>query len=221
MPVAAPLGGLRLGKPENYFYDNLDSNYQTCMDAALEELKKAGAEIVPIDVPEASEREAYFPVALPSYALGVLGRDWFLENRGKMDTIVEARCASGLDVGAAEFIGLEFRRYELWRIARQRMEGFDGWVTPTMALVAPAVSDFDDLNKSMKITLAITQDTQPGSLFGLCGTSSNIQMYGSDLPVGMQVLCLPENISQALSIGLAIEQVTGKPPLPDLSGFID
>ena len=221
LPTAAPIGGLRLGKPENYFYDNLDTNYQTCMNAALEELKKAGAEIVTIDVPEASEREAYFPVALPSYALGVLGRERFLKIRDKMDSIVEARCASGLEVKAAEFIGLEMRRYELWRIANQRMEGFDGWVTPTMAVVAPAVSDFDDLDKSMKLTLALTQDTQPGSLFGLCGISSNIQMYGSELPVGMQVLCPADNIAEALSIGLSIEQITGKPPLPDLSGFIE
>jgi aspartyl-tRNA(Asn)/glutamyl-tRNA(Gln) amidotransferase subunit A len=210
-----------MGKPEKYFYDNLDTNYETCLDAAFKDLEKAGAQIVPVDVPEAKERENYFPVALPSYALGVLGREWFSKNRGNMDTIVEARCASGLEIGAAEFIALELRRYELWRIIEKRLEGFDGWVTPTMAMVAPAVSDFDDLDKSMKLTLALTQDTQPGSLFGLCGTSSNIQMYGSELPVGLQVLCPGDRISEALSIGLAIEQVTGKPPLPDVSGFLD
>ena len=92
-------------------------------------------------------------------------------------------------VNEAECIALERRRAQLWRIAEDRMEGLDGWVTPTMAKVAPAVAEFDDLANAMKLTLAITQDTQPGSLLGQCGTSSPIHMYGSDLPVGLQVLC--------------------------------
>jgi aspartyl-tRNA(Asn)/glutamyl-tRNA(Gln) amidotransferase subunit A len=119
-PVVAPLKRLRFGKPENYFYDNLDQYYQKCMNAALADLEKAGADIVPVEVPEASERESYFPVALPAYALGVLGMDRFLKIRDKMDPIVEARCASGLDLKAAEFIRVELRRHELWRIARRR-----------------------------------------------------------------------------------------------------
>ena len=184
----APLKGLRLGKPETYFYDHMDANYQRCMAAAIEDLKAAGVDIVSMDVPEAKEREQYFPVALPAYALAVLGRDRFLKERERMDTIVAARCASGLDRSADEFISLELRRYRLWKIAQERMEGLDGWITPTMAMVAPPVADFDNLEKGMKLTLAITQATQPGSLFGQCGISSPIQKYGSDLPVGLQVL---------------------------------
>ena len=220
VPEAAPLDGLRLGKPVGYFYDNLDEHVAKCMEAALSELAKAGAEIVPIEVPEAAEREKYFPVALPAMVLGVIGRERFLAMRDQMDPLVAARCANGLEVKAAEFIALERRRAELWRIADQRMEGFDGWVTPSMAKVAPPVAAFDDLDNAMKLTLAITQDAQPGSHFGQCGTSSPIHMYGSDLPVGLQVLCRRHDVAKAMSIALAIETVTGKPPLPDLSGFV-
>jgi aspartyl-tRNA(Asn)/glutamyl-tRNA(Gln) amidotransferase subunit A len=220
VPEPAPFDGLRLGKPVGYFYDNLDEHVTRCMNAVLFELEKAGVEIVPIEVPEAAEREEYFPVALPAMVLGVLGRERFLKIRDDMDPLVAARCANGLEVKAAEFITLERRRAQLWRIADQRMQGLDGWVTPTMALVAPAVADFDDLDTAMTLTLAITQDAQPGSLFGQCGTSSPIHMYGSDLPVGLQVLCRRQDVAKAMSIALAIETVTGKPPLPDLSGFV-
>ena len=166
VPEAAPFGGLRLGRPVGYFYDNLDEHVARCMDAALSEMAKAGIEIVPIDVPEAAERETYFPLALPPMVLGVLGRERFLGMREDMDRLVAMRCAGGLEVKAADFIALERRRAELWRIAEERMEGFDGWVTPTTALVAPPVAAFDDLDDAMKLTLAISQDTQPGSLFG-------------------------------------------------------
>lgn len=220
IPTAAPLSGLRLGKPDAYFYNNLDTNYEKCMMEALKDFEKAGVDIVPIEVPEAKEREAYFPVALPAYALGVLGRERFLNERDRMDPLVAARCASGLDVKAAELIRIERRRFELWKIAKERLNGLDGWVTPTMALVAPPVTDFDDLEKGMQLSLGIAQNTQPANLFNLCGISMPIQMYGSELPVGLQVLCRDDHIAQALSIGLAIEQVTGVPPMPDVTRFV-
>ena len=46
---------------------------------AAHDVEKAGVEIVPIDVPEASEREGYFPVALPACLIAGLGRERFLE----------------------------------------------------------------------------------------------------------------------------------------------
>ena len=219
-PSTSRLKGLRLGRPATYFYESLDPNVETCMAAVLADLEGAGTEIIPIEVPEARERESYFPLALPAYALGVLGRERFIEQRENMDSIVAERCASGLNVKAAEFVQAERRRFELWQIARERLEGLDGWVTPTMALVAPPVAEFDDVDNGMKLTLAITQDTQPGSLFGLCGTSTPIHMYGSKLPVGMQLLLPPEKIAKALSISQAIEQLIGVPPRPAMSGFI-
>jgi aspartyl-tRNA(Asn)/glutamyl-tRNA(Gln) amidotransferase subunit A len=219
-PTAAPLNSLRLGKPDAYFYNNLDTNYEKCMTAALKDLEKAGVDIVPIEVPEAKEREVYFPIALPAYALGILGRERFQRERDRMDPIVAARCASGLDVKADELIRIERRRFELWKIAKERLNGLDGWVTPTMALVAPPVTGFDDLEKGIQLSLGITQDTQPANLFNLCGISMPIQMYGSELPVGLQVLCRNDHIAQALSIGLAIEQVTGVPPMADVTGFV-
>ena len=220
VPQPSPLGGMRLGHIVDYMNENLDADVAKCMDAALADLKKGGAEIVPIEVPEAAERSAYFPVALPAYAMASLSRERYLATRDQMDTIVAARCAPGLDIQAAEFIRVERRRAALCRIIAERMAGFDGWVTPTMAITAPAVADFDDVEKSMPLTIAITQNTQPGSLFGLCGTSSPIHKYRSDLPVGLQIMCPPDRIAKALSIALAVENVTGLPRQADLAGFL-
>jgi aspartyl-tRNA(Asn)/glutamyl-tRNA(Gln) amidotransferase subunit A len=218
-PAPARLKGLRLGRPDAYFYDALDESVAACMAAALSDLEAAGVDIVPIDVPEARERESYFPLALPAYALGVLGQDRFAAEREKMDPIVARRCASGQGIRAAEFVRAERRRFELWEIARRRLEGLDAWVTPTAAIVPPPVSEFDDVESAMKLTVAITQDTQPGSLFGLCGTSTPVHMYGSTLPVGLQLLLRPEEIAEALSIALAIERELGAPPRPALARF--
>ena len=103
MPVAKPLRGTRLGRPSNYFYDKLESRVADCMEAALSALTEAGAEIVPIEVPEAPEREKYFPVALPADLITMLGRERFLAHREIMDPIVAARGGNGLDAGAPEY----------------------------------------------------------------------------------------------------------------------
>jgi aspartyl-tRNA(Asn)/glutamyl-tRNA(Gln) amidotransferase subunit A len=44
---------------------------------------------------------------------------------------------------------------------------------------------------------------------------------GAQLPVGLQVVCPGGGDADALSIALAIEDVVGSPPHPDLSGFLD
>ena len=221
VPLAEPLGGLRLGRPENYFFDNLDAQVKACTSAALTALEKAGVEIVPIDVPEASEREGYFPVALPACLIAGLGRERFLAGRREIDPVIAMRGDRGLEVSADTYIRLERRREELCRIAADRMKGLDGWVSPTAALVAPPVAQFDDPDIGLGLALTITQDTQPCNLFGQCGTSTPIQSYGSDLPVGLQIVCASGRDAKALSIALALEEMVGMPPRPDLSGFAD
>ena len=220
VPLAEPLGGLRLGRPKSYFFDNLDTQVEACTSAALSALENAGAEIVPIDVPEASEREGYFPVALPACLIAVLGRERFLAGRQEIDPVVAMRGERGLEVAADTYIRLEHRREELNRIAADKMKDLDGWVSPTAALVAPPVAQFDDPDVGLKLALAITQDTQPCNLFGQCGTSTPIQSYGSGLPVGLQIVCASGLDAKALSIALAVEEVVGMPLRPDLSGFV-
>lgn len=219
-PKARPLRSLRLGRPGTYFYDNLDADVEACMSAALAMLEAAGTDIVPIDVPEAPEREKYFPVALPADLISVLGRDRFLAGRERMDPVVAARGAKGLEVMAAEVMQLKWRRRQLCAAAKARFEGLDGWVTPSAAVAAVPVAEFNDLENSMRLTLGITQDTQPGNLLGLCATTTPIQMLGSALPVGLQVLCPANREARALAIALAIEGLVGPPPRPDLAGFL-
>ncbi len=218
-PLAAPLRGLRLGRPTNYFYDGLEKQVEDCVQAALAALREAGAEILPLEVPEAPQREAYFPVALPVELITVLGRERFLAGRAAMDPVVGARGDKGLEVTAADYNALRWQRLRLCETVKQRFQGLDGWVTPTIARMAVPVTEFDDLAAGMKLTLAITRASQPVNLLGLCATTTPIQSYGAAYPVGLQVVCPGGRDADALAIALALEGLVGPPPRPDLSGF--
>ena len=135
-------------------------------------------------MPEAAERKAYFPQVLPADLIAGLGRERFLQGREKMDPVVAARAARGLEVKAAEYIQLIRRQRQLVAIIEDRMAGLDAWIGPTALMLPMPVASLDD---ELHLAATITQNTQLGNLFDLCGTSSPIQ--GAALPVGLQVLC--------------------------------
>jgi aspartyl-tRNA(Asn)/glutamyl-tRNA(Gln) amidotransferase subunit A len=120
--------GLRLGKPKDYFFRNLEPAVERCAAAAEEALARAGAVIVDIDVPEAAERESFFPVVLPADLLAVLGRERFEAGRERMDPVVaarvaRARVARALDMPVERYIRAMRRQRELIGIAKRRMHG--------------------------------------------------------------------------------------------------
>ena len=219
-PTACSPRGMRLGRPTNYFYDNLDANVEKCMTAALALLEDAGVEIVPVEVPEAGAREEFFPVVLPVDGLTVIGRERYLAERDKIDPIVAIRLDSGLEVKADDYARRCRRREKLAEAAAGWLEGLDGWITPTTAVGPAKVSAFEDPKEGMRLTLAITQDTQPGNYFGLCATTTPIQALGSPLPVALQLLCPADTEERALAMAMAIEELVGLPPKPDLSAYL-
>jgi aspartyl-tRNA(Asn)/glutamyl-tRNA(Gln) amidotransferase subunit A len=223
LPEAAPtpVSGLRFGKPTGYFYDGLDPAVASCTQTALDRLEAAGARLVEINVPEAAEREALFPVALPAELIETLGRDRFMKGRDRMDPVVAARAARGLDLHADQYIRLINRHRELIATGKARMAGLDGWITPTAALQAPPVADFDDLQKALGIAVSITKSSQPMNMFGQCGVSHPIQHFGSSLPVGLQIACSPNGEVELLAIARTVEDIIGTSPSPDLSAFIN
>jgi aspartyl-tRNA(Asn)/glutamyl-tRNA(Gln) amidotransferase subunit A len=210
---------LRLGKPSRYFYDGLDPAVASCTQVALTRLEAAGAHMVEIDVPEAAEREQLFPVVLPAELIAVLGRERFEKGRHLMDPVVAARAARGLEVPADQYIRLLNRHRELIGIAEKYMANLDGWITPSADIPPPPVAEFDDLEKALGLAFSITKNSQPANLFGQCGISLPVHHLGSNLPVGLQIVCSPNGERGLLAIARALEDVIGTPERIDLEGF--
>ena len=222
-PVAAPAPprGLRLGRPAHHFFDDLEPEVESCVNAALDALAAAGVEIVPMAFPEAEEVTETFPIVSPTELLSVLGRDRFLAIRDRMDRDVAARVANGLELPADRYIRLMWRQDALCRSTRQRMQGLDGVVAPTVPMVAVAREKFDDAAFEHAYHRAVPWNTRPGNVLGLCATTTPVQAFGASLPVGLQVLCAGFSEDRALSVARTIEDIVGPPPRPDLTPFVD
>ena len=219
-PVAAPARGLRLGRPTTHFFDGLDEDTQRCVDTALAALEVAGVEIVDCELPEATEHMESVAALIAAEFIGTFGRARFEASRSEMDADVWDRLRPGLDMTADTYTRLVWRHQEHCQKALERMEGLDGWVTPTNPTVAMPVADLQDPAGSGRYWDRMGINTNPANFMGLCATTTPIQQLGSTLPVGLQVICRGNDESRALSIALLFEELFGAPPRPDLRGLI-
>ena len=219
VPMPAQIEGMRLGRPGAPFTDDLDETDSATFEAAVLALQAAGVEIVDIDVPEAAERGKLFPAIVPPELIARLSPEGFASARDRMDPTTALRAAGGLEISAVEHLAAQYRRVELERIAAAKLEGLDGWITPTCPFVAMPVDILQHPDEAKRALLA-SRNTQAANLFGICATSLPITQFGAQLPVGLMLMCAKGEDSELLSRSMALEHLLGTGPAPDLDGFL-
>lgn len=199
------LDRLNFGVPGNHFFDNLNPEIARAFEAANARLKAQGCRLEEIQVPEAPERAAYFPVSMPSSLLAIFGKENFLAQKHQMDPVIAKRVESGLEAKAYEFLALEDQRTRSRAAVGERFIGYDAWVSPTTTDFAPLVSELEDPDKGMQLALGMTQNTQPANYLGLCAVSLPLPVKG--LPIGYQLMGAPETDLKLLEMAVEIEKV--------------
>src|SRR6185437_2372159 len=99
-PPRRALRGLRLGRPQRHYFEELAPDVSKATEEALAKLGEAGVEIVPIEVPETAEIDAVFGPVVTLELLAFLGRDRFLAAKDILDPIVWNRTVPLLDYRA-------------------------------------------------------------------------------------------------------------------------
>ena len=204
IPSAAPLKGMRLGKPTSFFFEGIDADVLSCVDAALASLVEAGVEIVDVDIPDPNERDWIFPAIAPPEFLAAIGEEEFRKALPKMDPVTGVRAGKGLSITGVEHAAAVIRHHQLAALAEDAFDGLDGWVAPTCPFLPIPVDDLTDPIIAQKSVQA-SRNTQPGNIFRLCAITTPVHQFGSPLPVGLQVMCPLGKDTEALSIGLALE----------------
>jgi aspartyl-tRNA(Asn)/glutamyl-tRNA(Gln) amidotransferase subunit A len=201
------LRGVRLLKPTDVVYTELDDTVAAASAAALDKLADAGADIVEAPVPEF--QEAFDVVARHGNIISAEGyaiwRDeldsrhdemyWGIYSRFEL-----AKKLTGIDAERAHILLRDVaRRYQA------RVSGYAAVVLPTCPRVAPPIADlesdpaaYDDAN------LALTRNTRLGNLMATCGVTLPCQRAG-ELPVGLQFMGLPNREGAILRLAAAAE----------------
>jgi aspartyl-tRNA(Asn)/glutamyl-tRNA(Gln) amidotransferase subunit A len=204
-----PLRGLRLGKPSPLFFDELDVEVALALDAAVERLERAGAVIVPVEVPEVEEFESVFGRIVPVELVDILGRERVRENLAIFDPITKARFSAALGAAADDVRSARERQAALRDSVRARMAQCDAWITPTTPNVPGPLASYGTLESALAWNRHALRNTRPGNVFDQCGVS--LPLPHSALPVGLQILCPALADEKVLAIACAIETVINAP----------
>jgi aspartyl-tRNA(Asn)/glutamyl-tRNA(Gln) amidotransferase subunit A len=180
-------------------------------------LHAAGVKFGIVEMPEAEERSAVFPVVLATELMDNFGKEKFAAERSRIDPVIAERMARGLETDRTAYTEAIARHAALKEVMAKRLEGFDGWVAPTTAIVAPAAEAFGDVKRGLELTLAITCYTQPVNLFGQCAVT--IPLPSPSLPIGLQIAASPGQDSPLLALACAVEELVGHAGLADMTGF--
>jgi len=206
--AAAPLAGLRLGVTEDFVLDGLDAAVAQAFERGLERLSAAGAQIVRFGFAELQE--------LPriNAAGGLVTAEAWHVHRARLedaalaaryDPRVAQRTRRGAAISAADYIDLLDARARLQAVARERLQGLDAWLMPTVAVLAPRLADVATDDESFFATNAkVLRNPSVLNFLDGCALSLPCQAAG-DLPVGLSVGGLHGADARVLQVGRAVE----------------
>ena len=218
--------GMRIGVPAEYFADGLDSEVRTAIEAGIEQLRAAGAEIRPISLPHTR-------YAIPTYY--VIATAEASSNLARFDGVRYGLRAPQSDTLATMYrrtrdlgFGAEVKRrillgtyvlshgyYDAFyrkaqQVRRLLTEDFlaafrevDAIVTPTAPTPAFRIGEKSDDPVAMYLADIYTVTA---SLAGICGVSVPCGKSREGLPIGMQILGKHFDEAIILRVGQALEQ---------------
>jgi aspartyl-tRNA(Asn)/glutamyl-tRNA(Gln) amidotransferase subunit A len=219
--------GMKLGVPAEYFAEGLDDEVRAAIEAGIEKLRAAGAEIRPISLPHTR-------YAIPTYY--VIATAEASSNLARFDGVRYGLRAPQSDTLAAMYrrtrdigFGAEVKRrimlgtyvlshgyYDAYyrkaqQVRRLLTEDFlrafrevDAILTPTAPTPAFKIGEKSDDPVAMYLADIYTVT---GSLAGICGVSVPCGKSRAGLPIGMQILGSHFDEATIFRVGQAVESL--------------
>jgi len=205
-PVAdlrgASLKGRRFADLQTMVQDDLDDPVRASYSSALDRLRDAGAEIIPLDVPDLTEAMALSGVLFTTEAYG-LWKDVIEASPDLMFLAILERFRAGGDVLGADYVAAWARLEQIRMIWDQATSGFDGVLSPTAPILPPNMERLlSDDEYYVRANLLALRNTRIGNLMGLCGLS----LPTGTPSCGLQVLGKPNCEEALLRVGAAVER---------------
>ncbi len=226
--LAGGARGLRLGVPEEYFIAGIDPDVESAVRAAIDVLRAAGAEIVPISLPHTRHAVACYYLICTAEASSNLARydgvryghraagklplvDMIRETRGQgFGAEVKRRIMLGAYVLRSGYYDAYYRKAQQVRALITRdftraFERVDAIVCPTSP--TPAFKLGERVSDPLSMYLADIF-TISCNLAGLPGMSVPCGVSGKGLPIGLQLLGPPLGEPTLLRAGAAYQRLT-------------
>ncbi len=220
VPPAPSAKQLKFGKPQEVFFDDLDTEVATRINAALQALSAAGTQITAVSVPEIAEFDPVFGGIVPGELVEILGRERIEKSHDLFDEIAQSRVIAATKYPPQRLADAKKRQLELRDLVRAKMTGIDGWLSPATPLVPGPLADDDTLMPALEWNKRALRNTRIGNVLEQCGVSLPLPAAEGGLPVGLQINCSGLEDAKLLSLAAAVEAVVGRAARPEMAGFL-
>ncbi len=201
--------GLRIGVPTAFYVDDLDPEVARVLDETLAVLRKEGAEIVQVELPDQRQLTAACQMVLATEA-AALHKRWMIERPGDYGAQVLMRLQNGLAIPAVSYLEAMRWRGPALSAYLAAVAGTDAVIAPVAPMPAPTIaeSDVGNAHDAEAVIQRITRFTRPINYLGLPSLSIPTGFTKTGLPVGMQVVGRSFDEAMLIRIGAAFQRAT-------------
>ncbi|HEY3065436.1 MAG TPA: amidase [Methylomirabilota bacterium] len=203
--------GVRVGVPENYYFDDIDPEMETGVRAAVDVLGRLGAAVKSLRVPDPESMVSASTVIARAESAAVHAR-LLKERPHELQPVVRARLEVGLRIAAHDYLqALRLRPRLTRRFLADVFAEVDVLVTPVIPEPAPALAavtagSVDDVVRRMG---RFSRLTRPFNGLGLPALSVPCGFSRDGRPLALQIAGRPFAEATVLAVGHAYEQAAG------------
>jgi aspartyl-tRNA(Asn)/glutamyl-tRNA(Gln) amidotransferase subunit A len=203
------LKGLTIGIPAAFYVDDLDADTARILDETVATLKREGAEVVRVELPDQRQLTAACQIVLATEAAAFHKR-WMIERPQDYGPQVLMRLQNGLAIPGVSY--LEAMRWRGPALAAYlaATAGVDIVLAPVAPAAAPTIAESDVGNSpdAEAMIQRLTRFTRPVNYLGLPSLAIPAGFTGAGLPVGMQLIGRPFAEATLLRAGAAFQRAT-------------
>jgi aspartyl-tRNA(Asn)/glutamyl-tRNA(Gln) amidotransferase subunit A len=203
------LRGIRIGVPTAFYVDDLDSEVARVLDETVATLKREGAEIVKVELPDQRQLSSASQLVLAVEAAAFHKR-WMIERLEDYGPQVRMRLENGLAVPAVTYLEAMRWRGPALSAHNAAVAGVDAVIAPVSPIPAPTIaeSDVGGGPGAEAVIQRLTRFTRPVNYLGVPSLSIPSGFSAGGLPIGMQLIGRSFDEATLLRIGTAFQRAT-------------
>jgi aspartyl-tRNA(Asn)/glutamyl-tRNA(Gln) amidotransferase subunit A len=210
--VAATKGslkGIRIGVPTAFYVDDLDSEVARVLDETVATLKREGADIVKVELPDQRQLASASQLVLAVEAAAFHKR-WMIERLEDYGAQTRMRLENGLAVPGVTYLEAMRWRGPALSAHNVAVADVDAVIAPVSPIPAPTIaeSDVGGGPGAEAVIQRLTRFTRPVNYLGVPSLSIPSGFTRSGLPVGMQLIGRSFDEATLLRIGAAFQRAT-------------
>jgi aspartyl-tRNA(Asn)/glutamyl-tRNA(Gln) amidotransferase subunit A len=194
---------LRMGIPDQFFLDDLDSEVEAAFDEATQIAGKFASNVKKISIPVDTDRTVHVYEAYQYHS------KYLPESADKYQSETLGRIMAGEKVPPHEYQQKKAALLELRRKATRLFDDVDLILTPTVPVLPPRIVDLQANAEQLRpAEIIMLRNTRPFNVLGLPSISIPCGFSKAGLPIGLQITGPAHEDALVLRFAHAFQQAT-------------